>query len=173
MKDWEKFFDRFENHYPNEVNVSIEGIYEMFKARMVDELRLNKKRKAAKPKADWWPSYFERFYDVYPRKSGPKPALKAWNSLRPDDAMIKKIMSHCKKAYLNTDKEFIPHASSYLNKRLFEGEIIETKKELKLPFNIMEVQAIAIAKGIRGAQIGESSEAYRKFVKSELERMGI
>ena len=55
---------------------------------------------------------FEQFYAMYPRKKSPKDALKAWNSLKPDERLraLEALPNHL--AYwkaAGTEKEWIPY----------------------------------------------------------------
>ena len=69
---------------------------------------------------------FEQFWAVYPRKVGKKMAEKAFNRLKPENKIkaLNSISAHV--SYweaAGTEKEFIPHASTWLNGERWEDEI--------------------------------------------------
>lgn len=70
---------------------------------------------------------FERFWDVYPRKTAKDAARKVWLKLAPDDAltqlMIAKVRDHCRTSqWTKDDGEFIPHGRTWLNQKRWEDE---------------------------------------------------
>jgi len=131
----------------------------------------NRKAKKAKPVDMWKIDQFEIcFWEYYPKKIGKAAAVKAWDKLKPNVDLMDIMNRHFREAYKNTEKCFIPNPATYLNQARWNDEIIVTApKELKLPYDIMDVQEIAVDNGIRIANPGEEPGVYRKFVKSELE----
>ncbi len=92
---------------------------------LVKKPSTNNKVDIAKKKKD-----FDFWYSGYPRKSGKAPALAYW--LKNYDTIIKEIdMNHCKSAYADREKQYIPHASTYLKQKRWEDEIVKQvpKKE--------------------------------------------
>ena len=77
---------------------------------------------------------FDMFYKLYPRKVGRFTANKSFNKLKKADKKLAydgllnyiKIWKHDK-----TEKQFIPHPSTWLNQRRWEDEIDvpKTKKQ--------------------------------------------
>ncbi len=72
---------------------------------------------------------FDEFYLAYPRKAARAQAVKAWNKLKADDALIDRILEdipiRIKSGEFDTsDKTHIPHPATYLNGRRWEDEII-------------------------------------------------
>ena len=66
---------------------------------------------------------FADFWKAYPRKIGKEAALKAWRKLKPDTALLTKMLDALdwqKKAWL--DPQFIPHPGTYLNGRRWEDD---------------------------------------------------
>ncbi len=71
---------------------------------------------------------FDEFYLAYPRKAARAQAVKAWNKLKADDALIDRILEdipiRIKSGEFDiTDKTHIPHPATYLNGRRWEDEI--------------------------------------------------
>jgi len=67
--------------------------------------------------------YFSSFWESYPRKVGKPKALKAFNSaikgMKLKEGEIQEFLSFvkqdCTKRFANTEKQFIPHPTSYIN----------------------------------------------------------
>ena len=62
---------------------------------------------------------FEAFWADYERKQGRQAALKAWQRLSESDRAAAKARAKSFCAEI-TDKQFVPHASTYLNGRRWE-----------------------------------------------------
>ena len=80
--------------------------------------------------SDLFPSQtisFSDFWSIWPRKTAKQISEKAWYKLTASNQ--KKALQDFPKRYRNTPKQFIPHASTYLNQERWEDEIIEPKKE--------------------------------------------
>lgn len=82
---------------------------------------------------------FEAFWKEYPRKIAKRSALKAWQKLDFIDQTnaLQAITQH--KAYWlakETETDFIPHASTWLNQGRWEDElVVEKPKPKALPLN--------------------------------------
>ena len=66
---------------------------------------------------EWKPERFEKFWKAYPNGAGRKAAVKAWDKLKPDDALLE-LMSHTLKKDMRSEqwrRGIIPHASTWLN----------------------------------------------------------
>ncbi len=78
---------------------------------------------------------FDIFWPVYPRKVAKKRALKAWLKIKPDEALVEKIVSAVK-AQAKTDQwtkedgQYIPHPASWLNDARW-NDAIEAKKNFR------------------------------------------
>lgn len=69
---------------------------------------------------------FDDFYGPYPRKAGRKPAKSVWDRLSEDDRIqaMQALPNHI--AYweaAGTEKQFIPHCSTWLNQERWTDEI--------------------------------------------------
>lgn len=78
---------------------------------------------------------FSEFWKQYPRKVSRKMAEKAWLKLSTteQDQALEALPTHIKYwQTTNTEKEFIPHASTWLNQARYEDEleIPQPKKEI-------------------------------------------
>ena len=87
-----------------------------------------KKRKKNEPKetADWQPDRFEAFWKAYPRRVSRQDAIRAWDKLRPDDALIRTIAQALKRQLATEQWQQgigIPYPATWLNNRRWEDEI--------------------------------------------------
>ena len=80
-----------------------------------------------KEKADALASMFARFWAVYPRKEAKQTALKAFQKINPDEALLATILSAVER-FKNTAQwqedggQYIPHPATWLNQRRWEDE---------------------------------------------------
>ena len=72
---------------------------------------------------------FDQFWKLYPRKVARFAAEKEWKRLKEDEkrAAIEALPIHAQGWADRDDKQFIPHASTWLHQRRWEDEI-EVKK---------------------------------------------
>lgn len=93
------------------------------------------KRGRRKPKTEpqWKPDRFEKFWNFYPPINGKRPAkdraINAWDKLRPNDEMIARMgraLQRDKESEMWTRGIGIPYASSWLNQRRWEDEVVPT-----------------------------------------------
>ena len=83
----------------------------------------------AKSAADWKPERFEGFWKFYPRGEGRQAAIRAWDRLRPDDALIVEIGRALTAQKASPEWMAgigIPHASTYLNQQRWTDEVRES-----------------------------------------------
>jgi len=70
---------------------------------------------------------FDDWYKIYPNKQKPHVARKAFHKLNPTiefvEMLIDDVNKRIKNNWLGRDKSKIPHPSTYLNQREWEGEI--------------------------------------------------
>jgi len=64
---------------------------------------------------------FDDFWELYPRKESKSAASKNWLKLTPDEQS--KAITDCQKRYEQSERKYIPHASTYLNGKRWEDEI--------------------------------------------------
>lgn len=85
-----------------------------------------KKKDPPQPPANGPPD-FDRFWAAYPRKEAKKDARKVWDKLRPDPALVARILDAVERRkrsddWLREGGRFIPHPSTWLNGRRWEDE---------------------------------------------------
>ena len=85
------------------------------------------KRRKPGPKAapDWKPERFAAFWAAYPLGKAKQAAIRAWDKLRPDDALLEEMARGLKRAMVSSQwREGIgvPYASTWLNNRRWEDE---------------------------------------------------
>lgn len=83
------------------------------------------KRTQAKAASDWKPARFEAFWQAYPCGKSKQAAIRAWDKLRPDDALLEKMARGLQRAMASEDWRRgigIPYAATWLNNRRWEDE---------------------------------------------------
>ena len=77
-------------------------------------------------------AHFDDFYSIYPKKKDKAKAQKIWDKLKieKDSDIYYKIIYHVSNAYINTDHQYIPYPTTYLNGRRWEDEIDKPKEKL-------------------------------------------
>ena len=97
---------------------------------------------------------FQDFWKLYPRKVSRMMAEKAWNKLSTNDqeSALSTLPAHC--SYwlaCETEKQFIPHAATWINQHRFEDEIElpQPKKQPEVAWWGSEQQIIA-----KGQEVG-------------------
>lgn len=86
-----------------------------------------KKRKRSEPKetTEWEPDRFEDFWRAYPCHKSRQAAIKAWDKLKPDEALLEQMARGLKKAMASRQWQEgigIPYASTWLNNSRWEDE---------------------------------------------------
>lgn len=76
---------------------------------------------------------FDLFWQLYPNKAAKQNALKAWVKLKPNEALIDKIMQALKKQIPNFSVGFIPHGATWLNGKRWEDEVQPTSNQQQQP----------------------------------------
>jgi uncharacterized protein YdaU (DUF1376 family) len=70
---------------------------------------------------------FNIFWKQYPRKVAKPNALKAWNKIKPDDDVLKKMLAAINSQGLSgREIQFVPHPASWLNAERWNDEITAT-----------------------------------------------
>ena len=73
---------------------------------------------------------FDLFWKFYPRKASKDAARKAWNKLNPDQNIMKMIADNVRERvekgeWRKDNQSFILHASTYLNQKRWEDEVVD------------------------------------------------
>ena len=101
----------------------------------------NRRTSEAKESPDWKPERFQLFWDAYPRGESKQAAIKAWDKLKPDDALLVTMAKGLKKAMASEEWQRgigIPHASTWLNQRRWTDE-----ERYPVPPAVTEVQEVS------------------------------
>ena len=106
---------------------------------------------------------FGLFWKSYPRKEAKPAALSAFERLTYNEQG--KAIDDCIQRYKDTEKQFIPHASTYLNQKRFNDEQVKSKP--KLPGDD-KLATFAKNNGLPGARMGESFGDYRRRLERHL-----
>ena len=91
------------------------------------EAPARKRKRSNEPKEapDWKPERFAAFWAAYPCGKSKQAAIRAWDKLRPDDALIHEMALGLKRAMKSEEWQRgigIPYASTWLNNRRWEDE---------------------------------------------------
>jgi hypothetical protein len=92
---------------------------------------------------------FDEFWKLYPRKVAKRDAQKAFSKLNVKEQFdaIKAIENHIKHWKLReTESQFIPHPSTWLNQGRWEDELDFTVKEVKKEMKVADQPARSTAK---------------------------
>ena len=88
----------------------------------------NKSKNKSKEKVQEKEKLFERFWTAYPRKVAKQTAMRAFEKIDPDEAMLETMIAAIGK-WKMTDQwneaggQFIPHPATWLNQRRWEDEL--------------------------------------------------
>jgi len=79
---------------------------------------------------------FDSFWRFYPRKAGKEAARKAWAKLRPNEHIMQLIADNVKDRvekgeWRKDNQSFILHASTYLNQKRWEDEVVDQQKQTR------------------------------------------
>lgn len=94
--------------------------------------------KGAAPKktTDWKSERFEAFWKYYPRGEKRQAAIRAWDKLRPSDALIADIARALKRQMATADWQNgigIPYASTYLNQARWTDQVKPSPQPVAAP----------------------------------------
>ena len=81
-----------------------------------------------KTEKDSFSESFNDFWKAYPKKVSKTSALKAWNKLKPDDKLVREILSALEQQkksaqWQKDDGQFIPYPTTWLNGRRWEDDL--------------------------------------------------
>tara|TARA_R110002033_G_scaffold83400_1_gene134312 strand:+ start:107 stop:817 length:711 start_codon:yes stop_codon:yes gene_type:complete len=79
---------------------------------------------------------FDSFWKFYPRKASKEAARKAWEKLRPDQHIMQMILDNVKERvekgeWRKDNQSFILHASTYLNQKRWEDEVLDQQTQTR------------------------------------------
>ena len=93
-----------------------------------DNKNKNKSKNKSKEKVQEKEKLFERFWTAYPRKVAKQTAMRAFEKIDPDEAMLETMIAAIGK-WKMTDQwneaggQFIPHPATWLSQRRWEDEL--------------------------------------------------
>lgn len=93
-------------------------------------------------------SYFDRFWDAYPRKVAKKVAQQAWLKLKIKEDLFVEIMNAIEKQkkskqWKKDGGEFIPHPSTWLNQERWTDELqMEESEKPKQVRKVLNLDAL-------------------------------
>jgi hypothetical protein len=124
---------------------------------------LNRPKRAQKPTEAVTCSAWDAFWSSYPRKVSKKAALQAWNGLnQADKQQILEVMPAWVESWKGTDVQFIPHPSTWINKRRFDDPVeMAVPKEKQQPRSDQEW----IDEGKRLEVFSKPGESMGEFIK--------
>lgn len=91
-----------------------------------------KHKNEPKDKPDWNPERFAGFWEHYPRGEDKQAAIRAWDKLQPDDALINRMALALMRQMASqpwTEGIGIPYASTWINQRRWEDEVKQPKAD--------------------------------------------
>lgn len=109
---------------------------------------------------------FEDFWKIYPKKTNKKAAELKWNRLKVTPELFDKIKTHIQAAYKETELQYVPCPTTYLNGERWNDQIITKSPQAKeksynLPFDGNQLDRYARDNNLPLAKGGESSDGYR------------
>lgn len=120
---------------------------------------------------------FETFWDMYPRKVAKRAAEKAWNKLSKQDQeeALKALPNHIKYWQIkDTEKEFICHATTWINQGRWEDEIDlapTVAKKPQIPWYSNDELTLAKGREIGiNPHPGETMGQYRSRIQASMHR---
>ena len=113
------------------------------KKKVIKEIKKEVQPKPVKTNTD-----FDMFYQAYPNKTGKRAALKSWDKVKPvlDEVLKSLDWQKRSKKWLDSDGEFIPMPSTYLNQGRWEdeeGSLGWVKKDFKKRTQAKESNVLA------------------------------
>lgn len=85
-------------------------------------------------KAKYKPTWFEEFYNRYPKKVGKAVAAMEWDKLQPNDSLCK-VMSQALEQHKRSeqwqDERMIPNLDRWIREKRWTDELKESKKDVK------------------------------------------
>jgi len=92
---------------------------------------------------------FDSFWKFYPRKASKDAARKAWIKLRPDVHVMQMIADNVKERvekgeWRKDNQSFILHASTYLNQKRWEDEVVDQQTQTQTRTNPDSMKSISV-----------------------------
>lgn len=96
---------------------------------------------------------FDAFWKFYPRKASKDAARKAWTKLKPDQNIMKMIADNVRERvekgeWRKDNQSFILHASTYLNQKRWEDEVVDQQTQTQTRTNPDSMKSISVMEKI-------------------------
>jgi hypothetical protein len=96
---------------------------------------------------------FDAFWKFYPRKASKDAARKAWTKLKPDQNIMKMIADNVKERvekgeWRKDNQSFILHASTYLNQKRWEDEVVDQHTQTQTRTNPDSMKSVSVMEKI-------------------------
>ena len=96
---------------------------------------------------------FDAFWKFYPRKASKDAARKAWIKLRPDVHVMQMIADNVKERvekgeWRKDNQSFILHASTYLNQKRWEDEVVDQQTQTQTRTNPDSMKSVSVMEKI-------------------------
>ncbi len=96
---------------------------------------------------------FDSFWKFYPRKASKDAARKAWIKLRPDVHVMQMIADNVKERvekgeWRKDNQSFILHASTYLNQKRWEDEVVDQQTQTQTRTNPDSMKSVSVMEKI-------------------------
>lgn len=96
---------------------------------------------------------FDAFWKFYPRKASKDAARKAWNKLNPDQNIMKMIADNVRERvekgeWRKDNQSFILHASTYLNQKRWEDEVVDQHTQTQTRTNPDSMKSVSVMEKI-------------------------
>jgi len=96
---------------------------------------------------------FDAFWKFYPRKASKDAARKAWTKLKPDQNIMKMIADNVRERvekgeWRKDNQSFILHASTYLNQKRWEDEVVDQKTQTQTRTNPDSMKSVSVMEKI-------------------------
>ena len=107
-----------------------------------------------KPEKESFSESFNDFWKAYPKKVSKTTALRAWNKLKPNDNLVREILSALERQktsvqWQKDNGQFVPYPATWLNGRRWEDEYESThtknssSPEKEYSFDLDEIKKLA------------------------------
>lgn len=78
-------------------------------------------------------AHFASFWTAYPKRVGKEAAERSWNNIKPDEALVKRILEAVnlqkkQDGWVKDGGKFIPYPATWLNQRRWEDEVRDNRR---------------------------------------------
>ena len=140
--DFQKLTDKTFNDQPTTNRQNLQRLTDNSFNEQHYNNNINNKNNVNKETIETYAGGFDVFWNEYPKKVDKQNALKAWKKLKPDEAMLDKIISAIRswkdsEQWNKENGQYIPYPATWLNKRRWEDDLPEKKKQSDSPKRVI------------------------------------